>query len=69
MWAMRVAAGAAAYTEDFSDAERFRRDCVSAAGMKVFPRLGEDAGDAGRRRGQTNSCGYFRKKPALVPSM
>jgi len=32
--------GAANYTEDFSIADRFRRDSVTESGLKVFPKLG-----------------------------
>jgi len=35
-----VAPDAANYSEDFSVAERFRRDCVAESGLKVFPKLG-----------------------------
>ena len=34
------APGAASYTEDFSVADRFRRDCAAESGLKVFPKLG-----------------------------
>jgi hypothetical protein len=43
-----TAAGTTSYTEDFSSADRFRRDCVAESGLKVFPRLGlSSAGQQG----------------------
>jgi len=50
MCAALGAAGAATYTDDFSNAERFRGDCVSEAGMKVFP--GQGLSSAGHHGGE-----------------